>query len=253
MGHTIRLLLISLALGYLGLCVALFLGQRRFIYFPPATAPGAGATITYPLAGARIVVSTRPLEGTEALLYLGGNAEDVSLNMPSFSTAFPHHALYLPHYRGYGGSSGTPSERALFADALALFDDVHARHTKVTVVGRSLGSAVAVYLAARRPVARLVLVTPFDSLQALAARQFRLLPVEWLLLDKFESWRYAPLVQAPTLLIAAEDDEIVPRSSTERLRSRFRGGLASFAVLSGTTHNNLESNPQYLRLLRQEP
>jgi pimeloyl-ACP methyl ester carboxylesterase len=142
------------------------------------------------------------------------------------------------HYRGYGGSSGTPSEKAFFADALALFDKVHASHFEIDVVGRSLGSGVAVYLASQRPVERLVLVTPFDSLQEIAAALFPFFPVRWLLLDRFESWKYAPQVSAPTLIIAAGHDEVVPRASTELLRSRFKPGLATFEIVPNTISNS---------------
>jgi pimeloyl-ACP methyl ester carboxylesterase len=169
--------------------------------------------------------------------------------MPAFSAGFPDSAIYLLHYRGYGGSSGKPSEEALFNDALTLFDEVHAQHPDVDVVGRSLGSGVAVYLASQRPIARLVLVTPYDSLQELGVRQFPYLPVRWLLRDKFESWRFAPRVTAPTLLIAADHDEIIPRESTELLRSRFKPGVASLVVLPGTDHNTISSNPEYIPLL----
>ena len=154
------------------------------------------------------------------------------------------------HYRGYGGSSGKPSEAALVADALALFDKVNTEHQNITVVGRSLGSGVAVHLASLRPVARLILVTPYDSLQDLAARQFPYFPVRWLLRDKFESWRYAPLISVPTLIVAAEHDDVIPRTSTETLYKRFRAGVASFKVVTGTGHNSISESPEYLPLLR---
>jgi pimeloyl-ACP methyl ester carboxylesterase len=169
--------------------------------------------------------------------------------MPDFSQAFPDHAIYLLHYRGYGGSSGKPSQDAIFSDALALFDQVHAAHPDITVIGRSLGSGVAVYLASRRPVARLVLVTPFDSVEDIAKRQFPFIPVRWILRDTFESWRYAPSVTAPTLIVAAERDEVIPRESTELLRSRFQIGVVSFVVLPGAGHNTISYSPRYLRLL----
>src|SRR5581483_3606208 len=108
--------------------------------------------------------------------------------------------------RGYGGSSGKASEAALFEDGLTLFDEVQKAHPQVEVVGRSLGSGVAVYVASLRPAARLVLVTPYDSIAEIGARQFPFVPVKWLLLDRFESWKYAPQVTAPTLIIAAEHD-----------------------------------------------
>jgi len=235
---------------YLGFCAALFFIQRSLIYFPQPTSVADDATIVLPTPEAQVLVSTRPKDGPRALIYFGGNAEDVSLSTARFSLGFPDSSIYLLHYRGYGGSSGKPSEKALFADALTLFDKVHAKHTDVDVVGRSLGSGVAVYVASLRPVRRLVLVTPFDSLEELAARQFPYIPVRWLMLDKFESWKYAPQVTAPTLIVAAENDEIVPRASTELLESRFKGGLATLKVIAGTGHNTIDYSREYMRLLK---
>ena len=105
-------------------------------------------------------------------------------------------------------------------------------------------------LASERPVSRLVLVTPFDSLQALAQAQFRLFPVRWLLVDKFESWKYAARVTAPTLLISAQNDEIIPAASTEKLYVQFRKGTAALKVLPGTSHNTISQHPQYLPLFQ---
>jgi pimeloyl-ACP methyl ester carboxylesterase len=242
----------SVTIAYIALCASVFLLQRTLIYFPqPGSGTGGTATIALPNTTERVLVSTRPLNGPRALLYFGGNAEAVSLSLPELSNAFPDSALYLLHYRGYGGSSGKPSEAALFADALTLFDEVHAKHEDVEAVGRSLGSGVAVYLASVRPVQRLVLVTPFDSLEELAAREFQYLPVKWMLLDKYESWRYAPRVTAPVVIIAAEHDEIVPRASTELLQSRFTSGRVSLRVIPGTGHNSISDSPDYLRLLRE--
>ena len=197
-----------------------------------------------------VVVSTCPNAGSDALVYFGGNAEDVSLEMPGFSVAFPNYAIYLLHYPGYGGSSGSPSEKAIVADALALFDRVHAQHQNVVVIGRSLGSGVAIHVASLRPVSRLVLVTPFDSLQDVAAENYPYVPVRWLLRDKFESWRYAPQVVAPTRIIVAEQDEIVPRASTDRLRTRFKNDIVSYVVVPGTGHNTISDSADYLSLLK---
>jgi pimeloyl-ACP methyl ester carboxylesterase len=241
-------------LVYFGFCAVLFFFQRSLIYYPQPAYSDVGATpLILQTPTASVLVSTRPKDGPQALIYFGGNAEDVSFNLPSFSAAFPGHAIYLLHYRGYGGSSGKPSEKALFADAIALFDQAHATHPDITVVGRSLGSGIAVYLASQRPVTRLVLITPFDSLQALATAQFPYAPVRWLLLDKYESWKFAPQVTAPTSIIAAEHDEIVPRASTELLRSRFKSGLASFQVVPNVGHNDISESPQYMRLLQGTP
>ena len=234
---------------YLGLCVALFGYQRSLIYYPPpATACADVGTLQMP--GTRVQVSARAHAGPDALIYFGGNAEDVSRNLPEFAAAFPTHALYLLHYRGYCGSSGQPSEAALVADALALFDLAQARHQRIVLVGRSLGSGIAVRVASLRPAAALVLVTPYDSLLELGAAQFPWLPVRWLMRDKYESWRYAAQVRVPTLLIEAEHDEVIPRASSELLVTRFHPGVASLRVLAGVGHNTVSQSPEYLPLLQ---
>lgn len=240
-------------IGYLGLCGILFINQRNLIYFPQPRSINSETMLTLSAEGVQVLVTTRQRNGPKALLYFGGNAEDVSYSLPSLSGAFPDYAIYLLHYRGYGGSSGNPSEAALFADALALFDKVHADHKNIVVVGRSLGSGVAIHLASMRPVARLVLVTPYDSLLEIAVRQFPYFPVRWLLRDKYESWRYAERITVPTLIVAAEHDEVIPRANTEVLYKRFRAGVASFKVVAGAGHNTISENPEYMRLLTGMP
>ena len=250
MSRPLVLLVVIVAALYLVLCVTLFVFQRALIYYPQPRAVGTAETLlALPVADTRVLVTVRPHEGPNALIYFGGNAEDVSRNLPGFTQAFPDYALYLLHYRGYGGSSGSPSEEAIARDAITLFDTVYASHGHVAVVGRSLGSGVAVRLASQRPAARLVLITPYNSLEELAARQFRWFPVRWLLKDKFQSWRYAARITVPTLLIVAEHDEVIARPSTERLYTHFAQGVASLRVIPGTGHNSISDSPEYLKAL----
>ena len=250
MQTTVRLVAIALLL-YVAACVALFAFQRSLIYFPqPSAFDTPSTTLTLPVPGADLVVSVRSNAGQKALIYFGGNAEDVSTNLSSFSIAFPDYAIYLLHYRGYGRSSGKASEEVLHADAQALFDKVYAEHPDIAVVGRSLGSGVAIRLASQRKVSRLVLVTPYDSIQELAAQKFPYFPVRWLLTDKFESWRYAPTIRIPTLLLGAEFDEVIPRASTERLNAAFAKDVASLVIIPGAGHNTISNTPQYLDAMR---
>lgn len=244
-------LLAVAALGYLALCAVLFFFQRSLIYFPqPGVNKDPASTLQLQVADAELAVSVRPGTGPGALIYFGGNAEDVSASLPAFAQAFPAHAVYLLHYRGYGASPGSPTEKAIQSDALALFDHVRKSHADIALVGRSLGSGVAIQVASQRPASRLVLVTPYDSLQELAARQFPAFPVRWMLIDKFESSKHAPQVTVPTLLIAAAQDEVIPAWSTAQLHARFGKGLARLEVLPGTSHNTISLHPDYLPLLR---
>jgi uncharacterized protein len=239
-----------LALGYLALCAYLFVVQRSMIYYPQPRYLGAAApTLTLPTPDGNVLATIWKYSGPNALIYFGGNAEDASLNLPDFERSFPDHALYFLHYRGYGGSAGKPTEAALIADGLALFDRVHAEHRNIAVIGRSLGAGVAIQVASQRPVARLVLVTPFHSLREFAASQFPYFPVRWLLLDHYDSWRYAPKITVPTTIIGAENDEIIPRASTELLHGSFKSGTATLHFLAGTGHNTIQNSPQYLPLL----
>jgi pimeloyl-ACP methyl ester carboxylesterase len=206
---------------------------------------------TLAVPGATLRVAGHPHAGREAVVYFGGNAEDVSMSLPQLHAAFPDHALYLLHYCGYGGGTGKPTEAALVADALALFDHMAVRHPDIIVIGRSLGSGVAIQVAGQRDVAKLVLITPYDSLQELAVRQFPYFPVRWLLRDKYESWRHAPNVTAPTRLIAARNDDVVPLASSERLLARFKRGVATLDVVPGAGHNTISADPAYIGLLQR--
>lgn len=244
-------ILAVLAALYVAICVALLVFQRSLIYFPqPLSISQPDTLLRLPVDDGEVLVSVRPHAGPNALIYFGGNAEDVSLNLAEFSQAFPEHSLYLLHYRGFAGSAGSPSEEAIQRDALALFDRVHAAHPRTVVMGRSLGTGVAIRLASQRKASRLLLITPFDSLQTIAARQFPFLPIKWLLKDKFESSTYAARIKVPTLLIAAEQDEIIPRSSTEALYRHFAPGVATLKVIPGKGHNSISESPAYLPLLR---
>jgi pimeloyl-ACP methyl ester carboxylesterase len=250
--HKIVVFALIACLAVYGLaCLGLFLMQRSLLYFPPrAAAFPAPMSSTLTVPDAVIKVSERPLAGRHAVIYLGGNAEDVSTSLPTLDQAFPGHALYLMHYRGFAGSTGKPSEQALVDDAVLLFDRVAAQHPEVVVVARSLGTGVALQLASRRPVQRLVLITPYDSILGLAEQQYPWVPVRWLLKDKYESWRYASRIAVPILVLAAERDEVIQAWSTQRLMSRFQPGVASMRVIPGVGHNTISESPEYTAALQ---
>jgi pimeloyl-ACP methyl ester carboxylesterase len=119
----------------------------------------------------------------------------------------------------------------------------------VLVVGRSLGSSLAIQLAAEEPVTRLVLITPFESIRAIAQRVAPFLPMRLLLRDPYESWRYAPKVTCPTLVIAASHDEIVPLADTQRLVAAFPPDVATLRILDGTDHNSVSGEADFWEAL----
>lgn len=238
--------LFTVAIGvYAGLCLVFVIFQRSFIYMPTPETPAHAKTFTLDVPGAAIRISARRRDGPKALIYFGGNAEDVAFTAPDLAELFPDRAIYCLHYRGYSGSSGRPAETALRSDARSLFELVHGRHPEVIVVGRSLGSSLAIQLAAEEPVSRLVLITPFESILSIAQRVAPFLPMRVLLRDRYESWRYAPKVTCPTLVIAASHDEIVPLADTQRLVTAFPPHVATLRVIAGTNHNSVSGEPAF--------
>jgi uncharacterized protein len=236
---------------YLAVCAALYLFQSSLIYFPQLRSlQAAGSTLQFDNGGERIVVTARKQVGAKALIYFGGNAEEVSQNLLVFAREFPNHSIYLMHYRGYGGSSGNPSEVGLVADSLVLFDSVFKDHSEVSVIGRSLGSGVAVQLASARPVANLVLVTPYASVVGVASAMFPYFPVKWLIKDRFESENYVNSIKAKSLILASESDSVIPEWSTKKLHAAFGKDKVLYKVISDSDHNSISGKPQYLEVLK---
>ena len=249
--RTLVSLFAVVGVAYLALCAWVYAMQRSQIYFPvPESRHPDAQALWLEVPGARLKVWTVVRPGSRALLYFGGNAEDVAGNIEEFSAASPDRSLFLVNYRGYGGSSGQPSEAALFADALAIFDHVRRGHSEIAVMGRSLGSGVSVFVASERPVERLVLVTAFDSLVNVARAHIRWLPIGWLMRDRYESASRAGRVQAPVLMLVAGEDEIVPRARSEALAGAFPASRVKVEVVPGVGHNTLDLSPEYLGAVR---
>ncbi|TDK23344.1 alpha/beta hydrolase [Luteimonas aestuarii] len=241
----------ALLLAWLGLCLFLFVMQRKLVYFPELTRVEAAST-DYALERGDTVLRGWIVNPGQpaAILYFGGNAEAVQANRDDFAQWFPGHTVYLLAYRGYGASDGTPAGPGLLDDALAFFDDVQARHPgqPVSAIGRSLGSGVASHVAAHRPVDRLALVTPFDSLANVAAGHYRWLPVRWLLRDRYPSADNLRGYRNRVLVLHGGNDTIVPRANTEAL-------VAALPVppevveIAAADHNDIGLHPEFAEAL----
>jgi pimeloyl-ACP methyl ester carboxylesterase len=243
--------IISIALLlYIGVGLFLYLKQRSFIYFPVGDKSSTLSSRMLDNDGHSINIYVLNETAVNAIIYFGGNAENVAHNADSFSTKFSDYAVYLINYRGYGGSTGTPSESAIYSDALKVFDSIKLDHPSTVVMGRSLGSAVATYVAAQRAVHKLILVTPFDSVQRIAQSQFPIYPMSLLLKDKHDSFARAKHIQARTLVIAATQDRVIKMPRTQRLLTGFETDV-EFHALEGVGHNDISSHPNYYRLIEQ--
>jgi uncharacterized protein len=187
------------------------------------------------------------------VLYFGGNAEEPSWMLEELGNV-PGASWLIVDYRGYGLSEGSPGEAALVSDALQWFDLAMklpgADAKRTYVFGRSLGSGVAVALAARRPVAGVILATPFDSLAAVAKRYYWYLPTDLLLKHRFDSIELAPALKQPLLCLIAGRDEVIPPVHGERLFGAW-GGEKRKVVLAEAGHNTADAHPLFWTSIRE--
>jgi pimeloyl-ACP methyl ester carboxylesterase len=233
---------------YLGFGGYLYLNQRNFIYFPVrADTPGEDEEI-FENEGEKIRVSVLNRGMQNAIIYFGGNAENVDYNTDIFKTLFRQHTVYLVKYRGYSGSTGSPSERGLYSDAIHIYDQLSREHTEISIIGRSLGAAIATYIASRKPVHRLALITPFDSVKSVARSQFPLYPVSLLIKDKYDSLARAADIDTETMIIGAGNDRIIDISHARRLAEGFSQEV-SFHVIEGADHNDISDFAEFYQAL----
>ncbi len=235
---------------YVGFGAYLYSIQENFFYYPVEKNSTVLDEIIFENGAEKIRVTVVNRGQAKALIYFGGNAEDVDVNAAPFAELFPGHTVYLVKYRGYGGSTGTPGELAFYADALLIADKLSEQHASTSVIGRSLGSAVATYLAANRKTDKLVLVTPFDSAESVAQSLWPVYPMTLLLNEKYDSLSRVNQISAQTLLIAAGKDEVIAMELGKGLADAF-GSRAQFHVIEEAGHNNLSAYPEYHALLKQ--
>lgn len=222
MGQVVNVL-VGVAVVYGLIVLGAFLIQRRLMYFPdpariaPASVGLTGyneETITTG-DGERIVTWRSPARaGQPTVLYLHGNAGGLATRAERLG-AFAREGwgVAIMAYRGYAGSSGAPTEAANVADAQLLYDRLVAGGippASIVVYGESLGSGVAVQLAASRKVRAVVLDSPYTSAADVAVRSYPFLPVRPLLKDRYESARHIAGVRAPVLVIHGELDRVIP-------------------------------------------
>ncbi len=236
------------ALGYAGICLLVFLLQGRMLFFPRNSDSYAVTQLerwqrTIESSEATLsgwFIPARDPSNAPLVFYFGGNAEDVSVTSLEVSQQLDGN-LVLMNYRGYGGSEGSPSETALFFDALLVYDtlvDTTPHNGKIAAIGRSLGSGVAVHLASRRKIDAIVLVTPYDSIRNVARRLFSWLPVSLLIRHPFDSIALAPDFDIPALFLVAEHDEVIPPPHAQLLAASW-GGSTRWVSIKGATHNSI--------------
>jgi len=243
---------------WLGLTAAVAVNQKRLL-FNPGVRRVAGLSSKNSLSHRTRSVVLRAKDGTRlsgwlmtpstrgphpGVVYFGGRSEEVSWVARDADKLFPGMTVLAVNYRGYGDSHGEPGELLLIDDGCMLFDWLGERAdvdpARIAVVGRSLGSGVAVQVASAREVHSVVLITPYDSILAIAQRRFRAIPVSYVLRHRFESIKYAALLKASTYVLRAASDDVVPHSHTDLLVAQLaEGTLHADEIVPDTDHMNI--------------
>ena len=257
---------LTIAAGVLaGLSIFLYFGQDRLIFFRQPLDPGRRDSVLQRFPNVEEVnlvaqdgtrlhgfLSKPPaVAGTKfpLVIYFGGNAEEVSWLLEE-SERPQNWAWLVVNYRGYGWSKGSPGEKAMVADARHIYDWTRSRsdveHSRIVAFGRSLGSGVAIRLASERPMAGLVLATPFDSLESVAKRHYPFAPVSLFLRHRFDSLDLAPRIGVPMLCIVAERDSIVPAEHAHRLYAAWQGDKRLVSI-ANAGHNDVSASPAFWR------
>ena len=252
--------LLVLAVIVVGVPLAAWLAQESLLFFPqPVGSTKHLRANALPLEvavadGVRLrgwIVrgAARP---APAVIYFGGNAEEVSWTL-SDARWPPAWTIVGLNYRGYGASDGKPGETALKADALAIYDEVSRRADvdprRIVVFGRSLGTAIAVHVAAERPgVAAAVLASPYDSMTAIGKLHYPWLPVGLLLRHRFDAVGDARRDRMPLLAIVGESDAIIPPARSRALYDAWAGPKTWLAI-PGAGHNDLGVDDAFWRAI----
>jgi len=214
---------------YLGAALTMYLAQRSLMYFPDTVyvTPGAAGLpqaeeVTLTAAdGVKVIAwHVAPSDGKPVILYFHGNGGALKYRVERFRKLITDGiGLVALEYRGYGGNAGSPSEQGFIADAEAAYDFAATRYpaSQLVLWGESLGTAVAVALAAEKPVSRVILEAPFTSAEAVAALHYWYLPVRLLMKDQFRSDQRIGKVTAPLLILHGVQDQTVPYTMGQQL------------------------------------
>jgi len=226
----LKWLVVLAAGGYLGGLAVLFFAQRAFIFPIPQTVRTAPEAAGLPQAeehalatadGEKVIVWYVPAKpGHAVVIYFPGNGDFLAGLAGHFrEITSDGTGLVALSYRGYAGSSGRPSEQGLLLDAAAAYVFTSARYgaDRIVLWGFSLGSGVAVALAAEQPVGKVILEAPYTSIADVAGLLLRIVPVRWLIRDQFRSDQRIAGITAPLLIMHGARDSTIPISFGERL------------------------------------
>jgi uncharacterized protein len=260
---SLKFLVVTALVAYVAILALVWIAQERLLFHPQALHGRAAAPRGWLLEnvdyaardGTRLSgVLVKPATGRPPLvIYYGGNAEEVTAYSTDAASTYGERAALFVNYRGYGASGGTPGEKAMVADAIEILDWATRRAdldvTRIALHGVSLGTGVAVQVAAARPARCVLLVSPFAAALDVAREIYPWLPVGLLMRHPFDSAAHAPRLGMPALFIMGEADDLIPKRHSERLASLW-GGPVERVSLAGFGHNDIGVSPRYNESIR---
>ena len=183
------------------------------------------------------------------LFYYGGNEDNLFADVLRFSSLSDFQTV-LVNYRGFGLSEGTPTEKDIYRDVLFIYDQLTTvwQPEKIILIGRSLGTGVATYVASERKSNALVLVTPYDTAVSVGKDRYPLLPVDLLMKHRFDSISRADKLTMPSLVMKAEVDEDVPHQYTDKLVKRLPKSTKVVTIMD-TDHVSIVDSADYFQVL----
>jgi len=256
---TLKFLAVAALVGYGAVVVLVWFAQEKLLFYPqpprgkPAAPSGwqledVGIATNDGTRLAGVLVSPAQQPRGPLVIYFGGNAEEVTAYASAAAQSYGPRAALLVNYRGYGESGGRPGEKAMVADGLAIYDWAAGRAdvdpTRIALHGRSLGTGVAVQVAAARPARCVILTSPFTSALDVARSIYAWLPVALLMRHPFDSMAHAPRLEVPALFLMGDADTLIPMHLSQRLADAW-GGPVERETMQGFGHNDLSMHPRY--------
>ena len=250
MKRYLRLAVGTFILGYIGVWFLLYIFQYELLYHPTPNIKTKYSGLVLERDDAKVYVHVLNPGHQNAILYFGGNAESMAESSTYIAQQFPQFTCYLMDYRGYGSSTGEPNEKVIMSDALKLYDTIKPKHNRISIGGRSLGTGVAMYVAAHKEVSKLALITPYDSIESIAQERYPMYPASWMLKDTYDSIRYVKDIKAKTFIVMAENDKVISKKHTLKLIQAFKKEQPVIEVIKNRGHNDISDDARYYKIMQ---
>ncbi len=249
---------IAIAL-WLVLCLLLYGAQDKLLFYPKKLSVEAFAqagdppgvdTVELAMADGTVVrgwfVTNKANKENNLLFYFGGNAEEVSRLIERMGE-LEGWAVVLMNYRGYGASDGTASETTMYSDALEIYDHFTQMddysNGKVVLMGRSIGTGVAAYVASQRDTSSVILVSPYDSMTSVVQEMIPFVPVNLILRHKFNTIERAPGITSPLLILTGSEDTTIPVWHSRLVADHWGGDVKMVEIVGD--HNSMSRQEGY--------